>query len=329
MAFGPRFHPYMGCGGGGGRHFGRHSATAAAADASDNKARITEIENAYVIQMDVPGVKLEALTVEEKNGEIEIVAIRTHPVTFDVIDTYQDVLYLNPYKVDFTQVDAKLHQGVLTIRIPKKNNLNLDKIKIVTTPVPSDENVLVTADIPGVTPNDLELKIHDDELLLTAIRRVPTSMSHKKEQGGEEEDNEEDDDNHNNVWMIRRHFDLSPRANLAGVRGYLTDGVFTLATPPSSSSSDMDTSDNNDSSFVRTIVVFPALEGLHLDGESEEKNDKAMATEPVEVTGVASATAAATTTTTTTMEDDNETKGSWENVVHNNEEEDTKMPAKK
>lgn len=42
----------------------------------ENKTRTTDNDNAHVVRMDIPGVKSERISIDEKNGEIEITAVR-------------------------------------------------------------------------------------------------------------------------------------------------------------------------------------------------------------------------------------------------------------
>merc|ERR1719218_594481 len=86
-----------------------------------NKARWNEEESndSYTIDMDVPGVKLQQITVEETNGEIEITAIRVNNEG-EVLDTYQDIFYVPPSAADLSNTTATLKDGVLTIKVPKK-----------------------------------------------------------------------------------------------------------------------------------------------------------------------------------------------------------------
>ena len=49
-----------------------------------NKARVRETQDRYVVQMEIPGVKVQHVTIEETKGEIEITAIRMNDTAEDV-----------------------------------------------------------------------------------------------------------------------------------------------------------------------------------------------------------------------------------------------------
>lgn len=88
-------------------------------------ADIFEGEHEYLLALDLPGVKKEALTVEIEEGNLSVHATRGENGS---ALRYRRVFRLGP-TVDASALEAKLDQGVLTVHIPKV------KKQTVTVPV--------------------------------------------------------------------------------------------------------------------------------------------------------------------------------------------------
>lgn len=211
-----------------------------------NKATFDEKEEAFMIRMDVPGVKPDQITIEEKDGEMEIVAIRMN--TNQVADTYQDVMYVDPYKADMDRATAYLTEGVLTIKIPKKVTVDSLELKAVATTPPEPDTSAnefhLTADIPGVKPSDLKLKVTNDYLFVRGERSIGQ-----------------------HVVITRRKFEIPRGVDMASARAYLMDGVFTVLAPKLELKP----------SALRTIHVneAPCMEDLHIDDAEDAKKEPA------------------------------------------------------
>ncbi|CAJ1934928.1 unnamed protein product [Cylindrotheca closterium] len=177
---------------------------------NQSKARTSSDEDdAHVLRMDVPGVKADRISVEEKNGEIEITALRMNGEE-EVSKVYQEVFYLNPFRFDIDHAKATLTNGVLTLRIPK-NEGRVKKVPVETASVPSDlpSNIFQhTLDLPGVPTSTLEVNLVEDRVHLVGKR----SLGDKR-------------------VLVQRGFEVPPSMDTVQARALLQDGVFTFLAP--------------------------------------------------------------------------------------------------
>lgn len=230
---------------------------------TQGKGKITEEERHetptmmdFVIRMEVPGVEASHITIEEKNGEIEIVAIRmdsnNYSQTGGVAKTYQDVFFIHPAKADLSRLEATLTDGILTVRVPKSappvvkvevestnppppppppaqasntaaasaaapsalsDDEDMKDNDASTDPVPSEETRF-SMDLPGVSPNNVFLRIDDDHVWLKAIRRRISKNANSCPQ------------------KFCHAWDLPVSADKMQAKAYLHNGVLTLVIPP-------------------------------------------------------------------------------------------------
>lgn len=175
---------------------------------SQNKIRNQESEKAHTLRMDVPGVKADRITIEEKNGEVEVTALRMRGE--EVANVYQEVFYLNPFQFEFENAKATLTNGVLTLRIPKKEYSNR-LVQVESAPVPHDleDSVFVhSLDLPGVAATGLEVRIVQDRVHLKGKRYLGDKRI-----------------------CVQRTFDVPPSMSSIQARALLQDGVFTFLAP--------------------------------------------------------------------------------------------------
>jgi HSP20 family protein len=99
-------------------------------------ADLSETDNAYIVEVDVPGVKREDITVDLRDDELA--------VTGELKETEREGLFRKrtrrtgqfdyrvtlPRNVDADNVDASLADGVLTVRIPKADVAKARRIQI-------------------------------------------------------------------------------------------------------------------------------------------------------------------------------------------------------
>jgi len=202
---------------------------------NQNKARTSsDDEEAHVLRMDVPGVKADRISIEEKNGEVEITALRMNGE--DVTKVYQEVFYLNPFRFDIDEAKATLTNGVLTLRIPKNQQANVKEIPVESAPVPSEvsnssnNNIFQhTLDLPGVPASSLEVKLVEDRVRLVGKRSI-----------GE-----------NKRVLVQRSFEVPPNMDTLQARALLQDGVFTFLAP---------VHNTEEGQQLRTIFVQEAME---------------------------------------------------------------------
>ena len=91
---------------------------------------VFELDNSYVVECDLPGVKLEDIKLLVEDGVLEISGERTKPVTEETNVTLDERMYgqfcrkLKLSKdVNAEGVDAELGNGVLRISIPKSDHI--------------------------------------------------------------------------------------------------------------------------------------------------------------------------------------------------------------
>ena len=88
-------------------------------------ADLEETDEAYVAEIELPGVKLEDLTVEVAGRRLTVTGERKERERIGILrrrtrtvgQFHYEVLL--PGEVDEEHVDASLHEGVLTVRVPK------------------------------------------------------------------------------------------------------------------------------------------------------------------------------------------------------------------
>ena len=234
-----------------------------------HKARVTETKECFTVQMDVPGVKAHQVTIEEKDGEIEITAIRMvdDKNNQKVAHTYQEILYVNKSSANFDGAVAALNNGVLTITVPKKENLLQDHVIVTEAshpppPLPAEDSndnsfFRMSFDLPGVYPSDLIVKVDQEQnhVTVTGNRTI----------GGRP-----------NAITIRRVFEIKPSVDVSQARSYLQGGVFTFISPTIVGSS-------NGPSPMRNIYVTSAdkdpivhsVASLHLnDGDNGHDHER-------------------------------------------------------
>ena len=99
-------------------------------------ANILETADGYVLEAEMPGVKKEGLEVTVENGELVIVgrrgdreqagtAVYRESRSLD----YRRVFDLDP-SIDTTRVTAKIDQGILTLTLPKAEEVKPRRIEV-------------------------------------------------------------------------------------------------------------------------------------------------------------------------------------------------------
>ena len=251
-------------------------------NSTKHKAKIEESDEMHMIRMDVPGCKSDRVTIEEKDGEIEITAVRVG-LDGKTNKIYQDILYLNPNTCDFSTTKATLKNGVLTITVPKKH---VNRQVEVESSLPAagdyfDPNSVhhFTMDLPGLDATAVEVKIHNGDVLLKAERNISIGSKEK-------------------TIVIKRRLELPPSANLDESKAFLQDGVFTFVTPTTTAQSNNMDEDDKKNSVMRNIFVEDensaaaaaieaAIEGMNLNADEakEETEQEASKEEWEQVSG--------------------------------------------
>jgi len=89
------------------------------------RASIDEASNEYLLELEMPGVTKEGLTVHVENNELVVVGERSpHDLPGEVIhreirpQSYKRVFELDP-AIDSSKISARLEHGVVRIALPK------------------------------------------------------------------------------------------------------------------------------------------------------------------------------------------------------------------
>jgi HSP20 family protein len=99
---------------------------------------IEEEDNAYVIEAEVPGAKREDVNIELQGNELSITGEIKERERKGVVRRSTrrvgrfDYRVTLPSHVDAKKIDAKLNDGVLTVRIPKAEQAQRQKIEVKT-----------------------------------------------------------------------------------------------------------------------------------------------------------------------------------------------------
>jgi len=97
---------------------------------------IAETKDAYLLQAEMPGVAKSGLEVLLERNELTIVGRRNRPAVPGLtvfreskVADYHRVFELDP-SIDTQQIDARIEQGVLTLRLPKSEAVNPRRIQV-------------------------------------------------------------------------------------------------------------------------------------------------------------------------------------------------------
>jgi len=100
------------------------------------EVNIFEVSDGYVLEAEMPGVNKEGLEITLEGNELTIVGHRdAQPVNGEALFResknldYRRVFELDP-AVDTSKISAKIEQGVLTLTLPKSEQVKPRKIKV-------------------------------------------------------------------------------------------------------------------------------------------------------------------------------------------------------
>lgn len=215
----------------------------------NNKARKAESEQDHTIRMDIPGVKANRVSIEEKDGEIEITAVRVD-AEGQVSKIYQEIFYINPFRADVENARATVTNGVLSLTIPKSETSN-KTVEVESTCVPSNLPTDIfrhSTDLPGVAASGLKVEIVEDRVNLQGKRAVGDKRI-----------------------LVERSFEVPPSMDPSQARALLEDGVFTFLAPVHSKEGE---------ATLRTILVEdemeiePAVADLKISEDDEMNQEK-------------------------------------------------------
>ena len=99
-------------------------------------ANISAIKDEYIVEMDMPGVEKEGLEVTVEGNELTVIGRRKTELPEGELcycetpqADYRRVFELGP-DVDTSRISAEMHQGVLTLHLPKSEKAKPKQIEV-------------------------------------------------------------------------------------------------------------------------------------------------------------------------------------------------------
>ena len=93
--------------------------------------KIEENDNSYPIEMDMPGVRKEDLDIGIKENMLSIYAERKRMSKTDekeeVVSKYEQSFNISVKGIDIENISANFENGVLTLTLPKKEEVKYEK----------------------------------------------------------------------------------------------------------------------------------------------------------------------------------------------------------
>jgi len=100
------------------------------------RANIREEKDAYILQLDMPGVTKEGLEITVENNELTIIGHRIDPEPQGEVvyretraQDYRRVFDLDP-SIDVNRISAKMDYGVVTLTLPRAESVKPRKIAV-------------------------------------------------------------------------------------------------------------------------------------------------------------------------------------------------------
>jgi|SRR4051794_8571600 HSP20 family protein len=99
-------------------------------------ARIVEAGDGYTLEVEMPGVNKEGLEISVENNELTITGHRSLPTIDGTIlhresrsQNFRRTFELDP-SIDTGKINARIDQGVVTLRLPKAEHVKPRKISV-------------------------------------------------------------------------------------------------------------------------------------------------------------------------------------------------------
>ena len=99
-------------------------------------ASVTEIGDGYMLEIEMPGVKKDALDISVENNELTIIGRRSLPAVEGTLvhresrpENFRRTFELDP-SIDADKISAKIDQGLVTLTLPKAEHVKPRKITV-------------------------------------------------------------------------------------------------------------------------------------------------------------------------------------------------------
>jgi HSP20 family protein len=99
-------------------------------------ASIIEDDDGYMLQVEMPGVNKDGLEISVDNNALTIIGRRSLPAVEGTLihresrrENYRRAFELDP-SIDADKISAKIDQGVMTLTLPKAEQVKPRKIKV-------------------------------------------------------------------------------------------------------------------------------------------------------------------------------------------------------
>ena len=99
-------------------------------------ASVREIGDGYTLEIEMPGVKKDGLEISVENNDLTIIGRRSLPAVEGTLihresrpENFRRVFELDP-SIDAGKISAKIEQGVVTLTLPKAEQVKPRKIAV-------------------------------------------------------------------------------------------------------------------------------------------------------------------------------------------------------
>jgi HSP20 family protein len=99
-------------------------------------ASVVEGDDAYMLNVEMPGVNKEGLEISVENNELTLIGRRSLPQIEGTLihresrpENFRRVFELDP-SIDMSKISARIDQGVLTLTLPKAEQVKPRKITV-------------------------------------------------------------------------------------------------------------------------------------------------------------------------------------------------------
>ena len=99
-------------------------------------ASVSETSEGYLLELEMPGVSKDGLEISVENNELSIVGRRSNPVIEGTLvhresrpNNYRRSFEIDP-SIDREKISAHIHQGVVTLTLPKAEEVKPRKIAV-------------------------------------------------------------------------------------------------------------------------------------------------------------------------------------------------------